>query len=358
MLDADLDGMNAQFNRWLTGADWKVRIPETRRALAERVRDGDAEGLRYYIANTAIVDVVGRIDQYRRQGMYVLALEESYYAIAQEPTSLPVHQRIAQILMEQGRTQDAITKYNIVASAFLARDDRVSAAAILDEVIQVAPTDTSLRLNLIDLLEREGQEAKVLDEYIGLANAYFTLAEIDQARDTYNEALKLAQKLNAPPDKRAEILYRLADIYSARLDFRQAQRTYEQVRALLPEDERARRELIEINYRLGNPLEAVKELDGLLRLFAGKRRGDQIVATLENMVNTRPGDMALRSRLAAVYRQMNRPKDAIAQLDALGELQLEAGLYQDACVTVRQIIALKPADTTQYKTLLAQLGCA
>jgi two-component SAPR family response regulator len=38
-------------------------------------------------------------------------------------------------------------------------------------------------------------------------------------------------------------------------------------------------------------------------------------------------------------------------------MQLEAGLYQEACVTIKQILALNPSDSTQYKTLLSQLGC-
>jgi Flp pilus assembly protein TadD len=143
----------------------------------------------------------------------------------------------------------------------------------------------------------------------------------------------------------------------SRLELRQALRNYEQVRTLLPDDEQTRRGLVELNYRLNNPVEAVKELDGLLRMFAQQKRGDQIIGTLEQMVAAAPNDMALRSRLAAVYRQTNRRTDAIAQLDALGELQLEAGLYQDACATIKQIIGLQPTDMEQYRNLLAQLGC-
>ncbi|MCC7209831.1 MAG: tetratricopeptide repeat protein [Anaerolineae bacterium] len=357
MMDRDLDAMNANFNRWLTGPDWKVRIPETRRALADRMRSGASEELRDYVANTAIVDLMAQVDGYIRAGLLTLAMDESMRAVEIEPTSLPAHKRIAQILMAEGRIQDAITKYNVVANSFLARDDRVNAATILDEVIKVAPMDTGLRLSLIDLLEREGQEARMLEEYIGLAGAYYQLAEIDQARDTYQEALKLAQRLGTPPEKRAEILYSLADIYMSRLDFRQAQRTYEQIRSLLPDDERPRRELIDLNYRLNSPMEAVRELDGLLRLYAQKKRGDLIVGALEQMVNSRTEDMALRSRLAAVYRQLNRRADAMAQLDKLGELQLDAGLYKEACATIKQIVALNPPEVEQYLKLLSQLGC-
>jgi Flp pilus assembly protein TadD len=92
-------------------------------------------------------------------------------------------------------------------------------------------------------------------------------------------------------------------------------------------------------------------------MYAQEKRGEKIVALLEELVAQMPNDMALRSRLAAVYRQIRRNQDAIVQLDALGELQLEAGQYQDACATIRQLITLGPIDVEQYQNLLAQLGC-
>lgn len=355
--DGDLNQMNTQFIEWLSGGDWKVRIAETRRSLAERLSSEGAGGLQYYIQNTDTVDMVGKIDRYIKQGMLVLAMDEAFHAIEIEPTFLPVHQRVAQILMEEGHIQAAITKYNMVANSFLARDDMPRAAEILNEVIAIAPTDVHLRTSLIELLERQEQWDKVLDEYISLADAYNQLADIEQARATYQEAMKLAQKNDAPASKRADIFRRMADIDMSRLDFRQALRSYEQVRNLAPEDEPARRALIDINYRLNNNLDAIKELDGLLRMFAQQKHTDQIVSTLEQMVTATPNDMAIRSRLAAVYRQLKRKDDAIAQLDALGDLQLEAGLYQDACATINTIISLQPVDLDQYRNLLTQLGC-
>ena len=357
MQDADLASTNIEFNRWLTGPDWKVRIPQTRRALDDRIRSGASGELIYLVKDPSIVEAITRVDDYIKRRLLTLAMDEAMRIIEKQPTSLPAHQRVAQVLMEEGQIQAAINKYSVVVNAYLARDDRASAAAILDEVIKIAPMDTSLRLSLIELLEREGQEARMLDEYIGLANAYYQLAEYDQARDTYQEANRLAIRLKSPPEKRAEILTRMADIYQQRLDYRQAQKTYEQLRDLLPTDDRPRRELIEVYFRLNNPIEAIRELDNLLRLYAQNKRGDQIVSTLEQLVEARPSEMALRQRIAAVYRQLNRRADAIAHLDALGEMQLDAGMYQEACATIRQIVALNPPNLSQYQTLLQQLGC-
>jgi tetratricopeptide (TPR) repeat protein len=355
--DIDLNQMNQQFIEWLIGPDWKVRIAETRRSLAERLATEGASVLQDYVRDPEIVEMVMRIDKYIKQRLLTLAMDEAYRGIEMEPTFLPIHQRIAQILMEEGHIQAAITKYNIVANSFLARDDTARAADILNEAITIAPTDTQLRTSLIGLLERQQQWDRVLDEYAKLGDAYSELADLEQARTTYAEAMRIAQKIDAPPRKRAEIMHRMADIDQSRLDVRQALRTYEQIRTIAPDDEKARRALVDLNYRLNNTLGAVKELDGLLRLYAQQKRGDLIVGILEQMVRQMPNDMALRSRLAAVYRQTNRREDAIAQLDALGELQLEAGLYQDACATIKQIVSLHPNDIEQYKNLLSQLGC-
>jgi tetratricopeptide (TPR) repeat protein len=355
--DTDLNAMNQQFADWLTGTDWKVRVAETRRSLAERLATEPASSITDYVRNTETVEMVTRIDRYIKQGLLTLAMDEAFRVIEVEPTFLPAHQRVAQILMEEGRTQAAIVKYNMIANSFLARDDTARAAEILKEAIGIAPMDINLHMSLITLLEQEQQWDKLLEEYSKLADAHYQLADLEQARTTYAEAIRLAQRVNAAPEKRAEILHRIADIDLSRLDTRQALRTYEQIKTAVPDDEKARRALVDLNFRLNNSLEAVKELDGLLRLFAQQKRGDQIVGTLEQMVTQMPDDMALRSRLAAVYRQTNRRQDAIAQLDALGELQLQAGIYQEACATIKLIITLQPDDVEQYKNLLSQLGC-
>ena len=77
----------------------------------------------------------------------------------------------------------------------------------------------------------------------------------------------------------------------------------------------------------------------------------------------RPQPLQIGSHLVRVEKLLLRSafvEVALAlvfQLDALGELQLQAGLYQDACATINQIITLHPNDVEQYQNLLSQLGC-
>jgi thioredoxin-like negative regulator of GroEL len=123
-----------------------------------------------------------------------------------------------------------------------------------------------------------------------------------------------------------------------------------------PNDERARKALMDLNYRLNNRVEAIKEMDELMGLYARMRQPELIAQVLEEQVALYPNEPALRSRLAAFYVHVGRRDDAVTQLDALGELQLEAGLHAQAAQTIRQIISLNPPGIEDYRRLLSQLG--
>lgn len=353
-----LDAMNQRFFSLLTGGDWKQRVAETRRQLEETARTEGATGLVEQLAEGGeeLTEAISRIDRYMRDGYLTLAMDEAFFATEIAPTYLPNHLRMAQILMAEKQTQSAISKYRMIASTYMVRDQNERAAGILHEVLEIAPMDLEVRATLIKLLENEERWERALDQYVDMADAYYQLADFDQARDTYQQAYNLAERLDSTSDQVVHILHRMADIDVTRLDLRQALRTYEQIKTMAPQDERARKALMDLYYRLNNRVEAIKELDNLMRLYAQRQRPEMIARVLEEQVTLYPKEMALRSRLAAFYRRLNRTADAVAQLDALGELQLDAGMHSAAADTIRQIIAMNPPGVEDYKKLLNTLG--
>ena len=291
-----------------------------------------------------------------REGLFTLAMDQAHYLLEKAPEYLPIHWRIGQILLERNFIGAAIEKYNLVAETYLMRGDQDRAAELLHEAIKIAPMDTSLHQSLIKLYEAQEKWPALLNQYISMADAYYQLGDYDDARNTCQAAIQLAQRINAPKEQIIPILHRMGEIDVNRLDLRQALRTYEQIRKLEPEDERARRALVDLNYRLNDPISAVQELDGLLRVYAKQRKAAQIIRMLEELVTRFPNDMALRSRLSAVYRQTGNIEKSIEQLDSLAELQLESGLHNDAMVTIRRIIEMNPPRLDDYKKLLQQLS--
>lgn len=354
-----LKPVNERLMNLLSGNEWKGRISETRRHLEETFRDEGGQGLLEILSakgGDALADTVSMIDRYIRQGLYVLAMDEAHRAVEQSPQYLPVHVRMAEVMMKEGRIRQAIDKYNMVAKSYIVRNENQRAASILSEVLEMAPLDVEVRMNLISLLEDEERWDEALDQYMGLANTYQQLSDFDRASETYSNAEKLARRVNADSSKIVSIKHRIADIAQMRLQTRQAQRVYEEILEFDGTDEKSLRSLVDIYFTQSNAVEAIKKLDVLLGYYAKKGQITTMTGLLEDLVRIYPSDTALRSRMAQIYERLGRKGEAIEQLDALGELQLESGSHNDAANTIRRIINLKPDRVEDYKRLLSQLG--
>lgn len=357
--DEALMAVGRRYQRLLRGKDWRQRVSETRRQIEETMRDQGEDGaFDILVASHGddLTEAIARIDRFVRLGLFTLAMDESHRAIELAPFYLPVHTRMADVMMREGRVRQAINKYAVVAKTYLARAEYDRARDMLTQVLEMAPLDIGTRQSLIELLEAEQQWPEVIVQYIELADTYNQLGNFEQSRDTFNLAERLARRVAAPVETIVRIKHRMADIDQMRLDSRRAQKAYEEIIQLAPEDERAHRMLIDLNFRQGNPIDGARRLDQLLGIYARHKQVNKITQLLEELVMLYGKDTGLRTRLAAIYRQLGRRQDAIIQLDALGELQLEAGLHREAANTIRQIIALNPDGVEDYRRLLSQLG--
>lgn len=93
----------------------------------------------------------------------------------------------------------------------------------------------------------------------------------------------------------------------------------------------------------------------MLEYYHSQGEYERALVLLQEAVRLQPQQMPLRARLARAYIDAGMNEDAIHELDALGELQLDAGLRKQAMATVRFIISLNPKNIEAYRQLLAQL---
>jgi tetratricopeptide (TPR) repeat protein len=352
-----LDTANQRFADTLSGKNWKRRLELSRHQFEDALTENPDNIFEVVAVSPEIINSMNLIDEYVRARRFNLAMDEAFYVIEKESDYLAVHLRVGQILVQLNQIRLAIQKYTYVAQTYLERGNRARALEIFNEVIKVAPMDIQLRYNLIEMLEEDERWPDVLDQYINLAKAYLELADVGNARTTFNQAVQLAQRIGADKTRIVSILHQLGDIEMQRLELRPALRAYENVKNLEPTDEKARRMLIDLSYRLSDPVSAVRELDSLLQLYAKQRNGKAIMGLLESWVKERPNDEAIRSRLAAVYQQIRRPDAALEQLDALLELQINNSRHSEACETIKKILGLNPPSPTHYRNLVQQLGC-
>lgn len=293
--------------------------------------------------------------EYARRGMLNTAIEEVYRAIALSPQYLPTHIQLGELLVQQERTEAAVNKFVTVGDAFRVRGDVANAITMYERIVAISPLDLSIRARLVDLLKRRGQIDRSLEHYLSMGEAYYQLAQIDKARETYQEALKLAPRGSAEEKWRNKFLRRIADIDMQRFDWRRALAAYQKLRREDPTDERTAMTLIDLYYKVGQPAYALRELDQYLKQLVASGRGNKVPGILEDMAKRYPTDPGLVQRLVRLYLAQGRRQKAIERLDALGEAQLEDGDIQHAITTIEQIVTLDPPNVASYEQLLKQL---
>ena len=347
-------------NKMLMRTDWRDQIHRTREQMRKTQEEGGtpvpmAEVI-LQAQSSGVVESINRIHQLMRMGTLRSAMDEAYDALRHAPTYLPLHTLMGEVLIQDGRTEDAIVKFSVVAHAYSVRGEVAQATKLLRRVIQIAPMDLSARTRLIDQLVARGQVDEAVHEYLELAELYYRLAELDMARKTYTTALHLIQQSNADHKWNVHILQRMADIDMQRLDLKQAVRIFEQIRTLRPDDQGTHKQLIELYMRLGQQPQAMAELESFIAYLDSSSKANDVLTFLGELIKEHPDLPVFRRKLAEQLHRLGRTDDAIAQLDELGETLLTAGKKKDAADVINQILSMNPSNAQDYRQLLAQIG--
>ena len=345
-------------NDMLMRKDWRENLYKAREQMARSQEEDLPMPIAEVILqaqSSQVLEAINHIHQLARINMLRSAMEEAFLAVTYAPTYLPLHTLIGDLLVRENHVEEAIAKYTTVAEAYSVRGEAAQSAKMLRRVVQLAPMDMTVRSKLIDQLVARGQVDDAIREYLELADIYYRLAELDNARKTYTRVLRFVQQTNADRSWNIHILQRMADIDMQKLDWKQAIRVFEQIRTLRPDDEGIRKNLIELNLRLSQPAQAYAELENYLAYLQSGNRGTQGIKFIEELQQDRPDDLVLKRALAQQYQQAGRIEDAVTQLDSIADSFLNAGRKEEAIVTINQILLMNPPKADQYRQLLLQL---
>jgi tetratricopeptide (TPR) repeat protein len=343
---------------FLSSKGWEDKAREARQRLNSMSEEGVTMSLAEILAAPSanrILSAMSLSQEYLRRGALTAAAEVCYRAIHAAPVYLPLHLRLAEIFTQDGRVEDAVTKYQVVADLYLVREETRQAIGVYKRILRLMPMDVVVRSRLIDLLSSSGEIDQSLDQYLALADAYYQMAQVNKSLEKYTEALRLVPRASDEAVWRVRLLRKMADIQMRRANWHEAVDLYRQLVQAAPEDERARLNLIDLYYKLGRNREADQAVVSMIDYYQSQEDAERLLALLQEAVRLQPQQMALRARLARAYIDAGMRDEAIAELDALGELQLDAGLREQAMATVRFIISLKPKNLDAYRQLLAQL---
>jgi tetratricopeptide (TPR) repeat protein len=338
--------------------DWRAFLLVARQQLPGQSAGGAPTPLAEMLLesrSSQVVELLSKVRRLTAQNKYRTAMEEAFYALQFAPTYLPLHVQIGELLLAEGHIQAAVSKFLTVAHLYNLRGEAGQAIRLLTRVMQMAPLDITVRTALIDLLIAQGRIDEAMQQYNDLGDFYYQMSDLERARGSYLTALKLPQAAQAGRALCVKILQKAADIDLQRLDLRGARGVYEQIRVLQPEDPATRAQLVSLSIRLGQDEAALAEVDGYIGLMESQNSRARAIAFLQGLVNERPERLDLRKRLADVFIRAGQTDKAVEQLDAIADGLLVAKNKTGALAIMENIIALNPSNVEDYRSALAQL---
>jgi tetratricopeptide (TPR) repeat protein len=349
----------ASLETFFSRPDWENKVFEARQRMDSVAENGSGMTLAEFLETVeteVVITSLALTQEYIRRNLLMTASEECLRAIQRVPSSLLLHVRLADVLMKQDQSDAAITKYLTVAKVYLIRNQLDKAINIYQKILRLAPMDVTVRSKLIDLYISTQSIEQALDEYLVLANSYYQLAQVDRALEKYSEALRLTANLEDADTWKVEILSQIGDIYNQRFDWTGATGAFEELLQINPQDERVLRQVVDLYFKQRKIDQAVETLNKLLRLYQQRNQPEKSLDLLKDLVGIYPEELDLRRSLAEAYSQSGMKQAAIAEYDALGEMQLEKGLRGQAMRTIEAILDLEPEDVEGYRRLLEQIG--
>jgi tetratricopeptide (TPR) repeat protein len=333
--------------------DWQDQVLRARQQLPSD--ESPLTDLITEAGSSEIVGMLSLINRLARSGQHRTAMEEAYHALIVAPTYLPLHVTMGEILLSQGQVNDAIAKFQATAHTYAARQEVSKAVTLYRRVIELSPMNLEIRGTLINLLKENELFAEAIQEYVALAEIYYSLAEIPSVRNTLAQAYSLAHDHNLSKEVHVQLLTRIADIEMQSLEWRQALSAYEQIRLINPTDETIRHTIIDLHFRLRQASQAVAEITSYIKLLIENRQVTQAVSFLEKLAEEHPEEPYVLRQLGDAYRQIGHIEEALARYDAAAEAFLVKNNRPAAVETIMAILALNPPNAAEYQQMLSHL---
>ena len=356
--ERDLRNLCAVIREQLSRPDWRDYLKAAREQLPPAPEGSPPLPLAEMLMDSTssqVVESLAEVRQLAMQGKNRSAMEEAFRALSYAPSYLPLHIQIGEILVNEGRIQEAVEKFIQVARLYTVRGDAAQAIRLLTRVTRLVPMDISVRRNLIDLLRSNGRNAELIEQYMDLANVQYLLADLEQSRNAYHSALMLARQSRSTREQSIKILNRLADIEMQSLNYKEAVKAFEQLRSLSPLDRSTRVALVDLYQRLEMESAALNEVDAYIKLLEDENRLGDAENFLDAILSEKPDSDGLQRCMVSYYTSHKKTSTAIEKLDKLAEKLLVENNVKGSLAVVEKIISLNPPNQTEYERLRAEL---
>jgi len=130
-------------------------------------------------------------DHFSREGFFVKAIAIYKKVIRVDPTRIEAYEELADLYHRQGLINEARSQYQVVADYYGQQRDRGAQLKVFRKIAELDPEDPSPRLRLAEAYLEDGRAQDAMEQYRLIAGLMLAHDRIDDATRVYHRALEL-----------------------------------------------------------------------------------------------------------------------------------------------------------------------
>lgn len=169
-------------------------------------------------------------ESYTHDGFFLKAVTVYKNILRLNPSILDVNQALAGLYEKMGLAKDAIHQYEILAVALEHKNQYDEAQKLREKLVELAPDSPLHRVRLAEAYQRDGRKEDSLVQYEILAKQY------RERKEDPKKLVELYERILPHRPENKEMLSELVHIYHASKNFRPAIKWIENRKALVAQD--------------------------------------------------------------------------------------------------------------------------
>jgi len=280
---------------------------------------------------------------------------------------IELHKYLINKYEETGSIVDFVSQSTSLIEIYQQKGKHSEAIELFLKILQVEPENVQIRINFIDTLITAGENSRAVEQYFVLANQYESRKAIDDAKQIYEEIIKIDEK-NVEARKKlirihieknnfvnaTEEIFELSQILINAEKYNEAIDVINGVFSFDSKNIQSHKKLIEIYSLLNNKELAVKEYNILVDIYINANDCPNAISLVTEAINLFPDEIDLMEKLADIYLKDNKVDSAVKTLYNTVDKLTQTERHKEAIPILSKIIEIKP-KSSKAKRLKAEL---
>jgi len=292
--------------------------------------------------------------------------EECYEAILKiDNGNIDARRRHIFLLIKLSRNQVAHKEARILSDQYILRKQPEQAIDLYNELLKTDPEDPPLNLHLLELYKKTGDTPQIISQIQRLIELYKKREQLETVAEYQEELIKydpenidfrtsLVDTLLALEEKERAIsqLIDLAELHMKYELIDDAEKVYNRILTIQPENQDVYRRMIALNRNRGTMEEAIEITKSLAGIQHKAEDTAAAIETLKEIFEFDAMNVDIHRRIIALHREIDQVDEAIEMYLALYDILQNTGTMEEATQALSEAIGLKPEDTQLRKKLI------